>query len=76
MRTIIRFRHHLSQFSTLTALEALHLDHNYFGRSGVPPVVSQLARLRVLGLSNNDLEPAQVPMGLASALPQLLELRL
>jgi Leucine-rich repeat (LRR) protein len=62
--------------STLTVLEALHLDHNSFRQLGDPSIVSKLANLQVLGLSFNNLEPAQVPMGLAAALPQLIELRL
>ena len=37
---------------------------------------SSLRRLRVLGLGSNGLDAASLPLGLASALPDLHELRL
>ena len=69
------------QLSGLSALEELNLDGNRFGPrgsepGGVPPVVLRLSSLRRLSLAGNLLAPENLPLGLASALPKLTELRL
>ena len=60
----------------LGKLQELHADENEL--EAFPPLacLAPLARLRVLGLSRNGLAVADVPIGLVSALPELVELRI